>query len=265
MTVYLKAQNSAVKALDYDPSVVDRDLEASLQDIRKLPKSDQARVIATMQIIKSHDWMTTSKSSVLFINFNTSSNGKSSSFIPAKLVQSVNTCGFNNDFAISFFCNAHLKDPENRVAFMMRSFIAQLLRFYEDFDVDTLHLIRLLDVTDVHTLCQTFYQLILQLPSNVVPFCIADAVTSYETRDFEADASEIAVARLIDIVRKTREHGCVFKLLLTSVKNSHRLYKLMPDQTKDVVWMPSRVSSTGGFTTGKWNAIIGRHFNWLGG
>ncbi|EED16298.1 hypothetical protein TSTA_013960 [Talaromyces stipitatus ATCC 10500] len=208
MAEFSKAQNAALKALNDDTSIVTRDLEAGLQGASTLPKSDQAWVIATMQTLKSHDWMTSTKSSVLFINSNTSSNGKPSSFIPAKLVQSVNTYRFNNVFAVSFFCDAHQKDPNSGVALMMRSFIAQLLRFYTDFDMETLHQIRLLNGADVHALCWTFHQLVLQLPSDIVVFCIVDAVTSYETRESQADASELAVAKLIDIVQKTRKRGC---------------------------------------------------------
>lgn len=68
--------------------------------------------------------------------------------------------------------------------------------------------------------------------------------------------SEEAVRHLIELVQQTHKLGCVFKLLLTSPKNSHRLYKLVPGQARDVLWITSRVPPTGGFTSMKWRASI---------
>ena len=63
---------------------------------------------------------------------------------------------------------------------------------------------------------------------------------------------------LTDVVERTKEGGeCAFKLLLMSSWNSHVLYKDMLDQDGDVVWMPARVASQGGFTAMKWNASVG--------
>ena len=59
-----------------------------------------------------------------------------------------------------------------------------------------------------------------------------------------------------DIVARTQDRGCTFKLLLTSPWNSRVLYKSMPSQERDVVRIPTKVSSQGGFTGMKWSASI---------
>jgi hypothetical protein len=56
------------------------------------------------------------------------------------------------------------------------------------------------------------------------------------------------------------EHGCVFKLLLTSPWNSRVLYRLMLDR-KDILWLPDRVPASGGFVSMKWGSAAGRRLS----
>ena len=65
------------------------------------------------------------------------------------------------------------------------------------------------------------------------------------------------VQTLVDVVERTKESGCAFKLLLMSPWNSRMLYKEMLDQEGDVIWMPAKVPAQGGFTGMKWNASVG--------
>lgn len=205
------------------------------------------------------------RSSVIFINSNVSGNGRLSSFVPAMLVRSVRSYKRNDIFALSFFCGAHFRreDPDSGIAGLMRSLISQLLMCHTEFELPTIRRISQVDPENVPVLCQIFQRLIFQLPPDIVVFCMVDAVTNYETSSLHMEDSEAAVARLIEIVQKTHEERrCAFKLLLTSPKNTHRLYKLVPEQ-KDVVWIPSRVPPTGGFTSMKWRANIDARMGFL--
>ncbi len=70
------------------------------------------------------------------------------------------------------------------------------------------------------------------------------------------EEASIAVQALVDVVERTKENGCTFKLLLMSSWNSRVLYKDMLDQEADVVWMPAKVPAQGGFTGMKWSASV---------
>lgn len=112
--------------------------------------------------------------------------------------------------------------------------------------------------TSVDDLCDIFDILIAQLPPHIVVFCIIDSITFYEDNSAVCEEASVAVQALADVVERTREvGGCAFKLLLMSPWNSRVLYKDMLDQERDVVWMPAKVPSQGGFTGMKWNASVG--------
>jgi len=68
--------------------------------------------------------------------------------------------------------------------------------------------------------------------------------------------SELVVCELMDIVERTKDRGCAFKLLLTSPRERRVIYKNLLDQERDVVWMSTKVPLQGGFTGMKWSTSI---------
>lgn len=223
-----------------------------------------------MAIMRSHklqNWITTPESSALFINANHkgSTRQQPTSFICAKLVDSITPAPSHPQpeprmsLPLAFFCGEHLskEDPDSGPDGMMRSLLAQLLFAYRDFDLRTIQRMQNLNYDDVNDLCDVFDLLITQLPNYIVVFCVLDAVSFYEDDATVCEEASIVVQALVDIVERTKESGCAFKLLLMSPWNSRVLYKEMLDQTGDVIWMPTKVPAQGGFTGMKWSASVG--------
>ncbi|KAL4745413.1 hypothetical protein BDW72DRAFT_186687 [Aspergillus terricola var. indicus] len=265
--MYIRSRDYAFSALTYDPSVLEKDLAANLRNVWHLPLPYQNRILATMQTPKLHTWITTPNSSALFLNLNTpavSPLHASSSFLPAKLVQSINAQPSESIITLAFFCGAHARptDPHSGPQGTMRSLVAQLLESYPGFDLQTVRRIAQLREDDVHGLCEIFRDLVGQLPPDVAVFCVVDEVTAFEERIGLRESGEEVVRALVQTVeecvdKKSVDGRCVFKLLLTSPRNSRRLWRLTPGGVGDVVWMPDVVPSFGGFTVGKWNASLG--------
>ena len=265
MADYPGVEDALLSAFKYESSVIRRDVEACLRAVWTLPRVDQDRIIVTMQSPQLHQWIAETESSALFLNSNAPRNQRPGSFVSAKLVDSIQTMGTkaqghaSSVFALSFFCGEHMRsnDPDVGVDGMMRSLICQLLLAYPDFGSHIVDRIRNANYSTMDDLCKIFYLLAIQLPPHVMVFCIIDAVTFYEENKSMRKEGEIAVKKLMEIVQWTKNYGCVFKLLLTSPWNSRVLYKHMFDQQKDVIWIPAKVPSTGGFTNMKWNSSIG--------
>lgn len=141
--------------------------------------------------------------------------------------------------------------------------MAQLLESHPGFDLQTVRRIAQLRGDDVHGLCEIFRDLVAQLPPDVVVFCVVDGVTAFEERMGLRESGEEVVQALVRTVQECAQKKAVgersvFKLLLTSPRNSRRLWRLIPDEVGDVVWMPDAVPSLGGFTVGKWEVSVGR-------
>ncbi|KAL4756181.1 uncharacterized protein BDW70DRAFT_145266 [Aspergillus foveolatus] len=269
--MYLRSRDYAFSALNYDPSTLEKDLAANLHNVWHLPLLYQNRLLATMQTPELHAWITTPYSSALFLNLNTpavSPLHASSSFLPAKLVQSINEQPSENIITLAFFCGAHarLTDSHSGPQGTMRSLVAQLLESHPGFDLQTVQRTAQLRGDDVHGLCEVFHDLVGQLPADVVVFCVVDGVTAFEERMGLRESGEEVVQALVRTVQECAQGKpvggrCVLKLLLTSPRNSRRLWRLIPGEVGDVVWMPDAVPSLGGFTVGKWNASVGGALN----
>ena len=222
-----------------------------------------------MVIMRSHKlqkWVRNTHSSALLINANHqgSTRQQPTSFICAKLVDSITPCPsdaqteFQMILPLAFFCGEHLQktDPDSGPDGMMRSLLAQILLAYSDFDLRAIPQIQHLDFDDVNDLCDVFDLLIAQLPQYTVVFCIVDAISFFEDDESVCAEANVVVQALVDVVERTKDGGCRFKLLLMSPWNSHVLYRNMRDQEGDVVWLPGKIPAQGGFTGSKWRASV---------
>ncbi|KAK4204944.1 hypothetical protein QBC40DRAFT_272041 [Triangularia verruculosa] len=247
-----------VSTLDLDSSVIERGIAASLRSVWQIPRSDQDRLVAAMQSTKLQRWIKETTSSAIFLNYNATRNHHATSFVAAKLADSVTS---SSVLALAFFCGSHINrrtdDPDFGVTGMMRSLISQLLLAYPNFGLHTVRRIRDADFINVEDLCEVFYLLTAQLPQYQTVFCILDSVSSFEENNGLREESEIVLQQLMDIITWTSEYGCCFKLLLTSPRKSRVLYKHLPNPEQDSIWLPTNVSSQGGFTKGKWEGSIG--------
>ena len=253
--------------LDHEDSVLEQDVEAKLKTIWALPRRDQDRVVAIMRSHKLQKWITGTSSSALFLNANHkgSMRQQPTSFISAKLVDSITPSLSTTlpdphlTLPLAYFCGEHLQDedPDSGPDGMMRNLLSQLLLSYPSFDLHTIQRMQQsLDYTSVSDLCDIFDLLIAQLPPYTVVFCIIDSVSFYENSASVCEEAQVAVQALVDVVERTKDNGCVFKLLLMSAWNSRVLYKDMLDQEEDVAWMPVNLPAQGGYTVKKWSASV---------
>lgn len=248
------------------------DIDASLEAIWALPRCDQDRAVAVMQSPKLHSWITESSSSALLVNFNDPKKTASTSFISAKLTHSIQSDVIDphyprNIFALFFLCAEHIRpdDPDYGVSGMMRNLIGQLLIAYPDFGMSVIKQIQRTGQDDIRSLCQIFHMMIAQLPPYATVFCVLDAITVYEQNGLLHEEGEYAVQELMSIVQWTKDHGCDFKILLTSAWNSHVFYKYVPDRQKDIIWIPAKVPPQGGFTRMKWDSSVASGVGMLAG
>lgn len=232
-----------------------------------LPRPDQDRAVAIMRSPKLQQWITITTSSALFVNGNHQASRwqQPTSCICAKLIESIQPRAVKDypktSIATFTLAGEHLQqeDPDSGLDGMMRSLLAQLLLAYSAFDLRTMRYLLNINYDDIHDLCTIFKTLITQLPPQIVTFCIIDAINYYEDNSPICEEANLVMEVLTDVVELTREGGCAFKLLLMSPWNSRVLYQNMVDQEKDVLWMPAKVPSLGGFTAAGWSADVGSH------
>lgn len=253
-----------LSSLDYESSIVLKDIAACLRSIWTLPRADQDRVVAIIQSPRLRSWITASHSSVLFLNANFKGTRRlqAASFVSAKLVDSAQPGEIergqqSNVISLTFFCGEHLnsEDPDRGVHGMMRSIIGQLLLSYEGFDTSNIQTWTKVDYNDVELLCSMFNGLVSQLPAHMIVFCVLDSIAPFEKKRSLLEESTLVVQKLVDMVDRPRDCCCTFKLLLTSQWTSHELYMIV--DSRDVVWMPAKVPAQGGFTALKWSSSIG--------
>ncbi|EEU37989.1 uncharacterized protein NECHADRAFT_48249 [Fusarium vanettenii 77-13-4] len=260
-----RVREGLMSEFDYDSSVIQTDIAANLHGVWQIPRPDQDRLVAAMQSRKLQSWITKATSSAMFLNFNAPRNQKSTSFIAAKLIDSIQASVLKEQdhtssvLVVSFFCGSHSRpnDPDFGADGMMRSLIIQLLLSYPGFSPHIIRRIQAANLVSITDLCEIFHLLIGQLPHHRMVFCILDGVTVFEESKSLREESEILIKELMEVLRWTAEYGCCFKLLLTSPWNSRILYRYLPDPENDSVWLPTKVPSQGGFTLGKWEGSVG--------
>lgn len=262
----IRMQEEVLVILNYEESIPQGDIEAILRIAWILPRPAQDRAVSLMQSPKLHAWITDTDSSVLLINGNYNGSARQSplSFVCAKLVDSIQPPLQEDQpknpsiFAHAFFCGQHLdsKDPDTGLDGLMRSLIAQLLVAYPKFDYSTVQRLRHINPDSVRSLCEIFFVLVMQIPTETMVFCMIDGITFYESSPTRLKDAHKVVQTLVDVSRSCGENGCIFKVLLTSPGNSRAVYKEL--DKADVIWMPRKVASQGGFTSMKWNATAGR-------
>ena len=252
--------------MDYEHTVLKQDKDAKLRTVWTLPRQEQDRIFAIMRSPKLQNWLTTETSTALFINGNSQASKwqQATSFVSAKLVDSINPstederAHSSTMISLAFFCGEHLQqdDPGSMVDGMMRSLLAQLLLAWPNFDLKTIREMRDGRFDDLQDLCDMFCALIGQLSSEVVVFCVMDAIGYYENSKDLCEEASFVIETLTDLVERTTDGGCTFKLLLMCSWNSRKLSQSMVDPQEEVLWMPTGIPSVGGFTLSNWNAIM---------
>lgn len=252
--------------LAYEESVLKNDIKLILGIGWTLPKAAQDRAVFLMQHPKLHAWIKVPESSILFVNGNDNASSRQFplSFVCAKLMDSIRSTtnveshASGGIFAHGFFCGQHLhrKDPNGGIDGMMRSLLGQLLVAHGNFELTTVEGLKRMDQSNVDSLCEMYFCMIMQLPRQETVFCTVDGMTFHEG-SWRCREALTVVQTLVSLIECcTGGQHCVFKVLLTCPGNSLRLYKKIAKE--DVLWMPRKVSAQGGFTSMKWSASAGR-------
>jgi len=249
-----------------EPQISEKDLKTNRRSIEALPRLTQDQVAAIIKSPQFQNWMASPTSEILFVNCNSQNSAQTgpSGFLCSKLVDSIDRESLNV-VSLTFFCREHVRsdDPYHGATGMLENLIGQLV--YKLPDLNFLGLTRRqkeeINLTDF--LCGVLESLILELPANFIVFCVIEGINVNEEIESSYKDFKEAVETLVNIATRSRFGGCAFKLILLCPWNSHKLYKLMPDQERTVFWIPAKVSSQGGLTTAKWNSFLRINFQFL--
>jgi hypothetical protein len=158
-------------------------------------------------------------------------------------------------------------DPYYGAAGIVQSLISQLLRRVPQLQAqDFVQRLKLHSKATMSTsfLCGLLDKLILCLPADTLVFCGIDAINIHEGHCYSVyQEFEEVVESLVQLRERTLINGCMFKLIFTCSWNSHKFYKLVPDQKQDVAWIPTRVSQQGGLTSSKWKSVLEKNLKFF--
>ena len=248
----------------FDSSVFDRDLCANLKSLETLSRVASDRLAIILRSPQFQDWMASAVSEVLFINCASqgSVQDNPATFLCAHFVHAVQT-SFVRSGALSFFCKEHSKetDPNYGASGILKSLLGQLLLRFPNLDYSHLKNRAWKKVFDVDSLYGAIESLLAQLAPQVVLFCAIDGINLYEEHESVYDEVEEVTEFLVDLSQ--RPGGCAFKLIMTCSWNSRRLYKLMPNQDQNVLWIPSNVPAQVRLTSTSWRTFLETNFHFL--
>ena len=158
---------------------------------------------------------------------------------------------------ISYFCGLHMDpitDDRSNAQSMMISLIGQLLlqarQKHVHFDLSFLvqEKLQLLAEDDVKTLCKIFRDLVVQLPKDMIIFCVIDGISLYESADGDADL--LYVWQRLNRLLAHENLKAAMKLLATSPGQTLYLHDEDIITLGDVLLMPEEID---GGRQGAWN------------
>lgn len=214
-----------LKAIRYDPDVLETDLKKSVTTGERLDETEKARAAAMIRNSNYKSRMVeTSTSTSLLVNGRAdlaAANGVSPlTYVAGSLVQVSRDTGAI--FLMAYFCDFHRPSyewsAEASAVGIVASFTGQLLSqiLERDLHIDLWFLDardwRHLESLKLDILWKVLRQLISQLPEDSVLICVIDEISRYESSALEQDTDQV-VRRLTRLVKNSQ--NIVFKLLLT--------------------------------------------------
>lgn len=254
--------------LSYEKDVPRADTRSNLRHAMSLSREDQDRAVYMMQSELLQSWLRTTRSSALLVNgraYNSGSRRSPLSFVCAKLSNALRQARRSGStqweasiIDLHFFCGEHedwRDNPDNGPAGVLNSLLAQLLTHYKQYDLTLIKHLSTLDPFDVKALGRVFGQLLSQLPSTMMVFCIIDGLSLYDDEERKEDAEKM-LSKLISLTRRTG--GCIFKLLLTAATELRLPTVEKLDEEEEVLRIPEVLEKGDGFTDMKWDMGAGR-------
>lgn len=148
------------------------------------------------------------------------------------------TVKLQSTIVLHFFCGQHVTfdDPLRGPHGLLRSLICQLL-LYPNTQEPNLEMLSQqelyndLRAHELDALRHLFQQLIQQIPTGTLVFCIIDGISEYETRMNNSNEDlRSVVETLQSITHEQTQFGPTFKVLLTSANRSTEIVKQIPRQ-----------------------------------
>lgn len=248
--------------LNFDPNKTLDDLETVYRWSSNLNLDDQDRAVWLVRSPRLRGWLMPSMHESLLINGSESDLSTAAkspvSFVSVQLIRSLATA--KSILTVYWFCDQHKnqkRDDDANVARMLCSLIGQLLTQHHRFDLHFFKKYHLRGVEDsnVEVLCDIFDELVLQLPKDMMLFCVVDSVSTYEDR-FRRDDIALAMKRLHHIT--TVPHNGIFKLLMTSPGRCLFIKDVIPRD--NTLTMVDRVDGgRQGFSALAWDRSAGKH------
>jgi hypothetical protein len=161
---------------------------------------------------------------------------------------------------VHYFCGLHLdrKSTGDSPISIAKSILGQLLMCCSK-RVDLFPVIKLgqFDSEDRRDVCKRFEAVLAQLPPEAAVFCVIDGLSFYIDHDDEEirEESRKLLKWVISLTRRQSE-GCIFKLLITVPVTLHGGVEHWLEED-EILNVPRRVPSTGGFTEMKWEIGLG--------
>ena len=158
---------------------------------------------------------------------------------------------------VSYFCGLHvdpITDDRSIAQSIMISLIGQLLlqarQKHVQFDLSFLvqEKLQLLAEDDVKTLCKIFRDLVIQIPKDMIIFCVIDGISLYESASGVGDL--LHVWQRLNQLLTHKKLKAVMKLLATSPGQTLYLHDEDIVTHGDVLLMPEDID---GDRQGAWN------------
>lgn len=189
-----------------------------------------------LQMEKFQHWLSVNLSSFVFVDGNAESHAldRVSPFTVLCATLSLNLHKMPGAMSIHFYCGLHARshDRLNGVTGLLRSLISQLLLVHEDFDLGFIRSRKYfaeLERYDINRLCDTFQQLIWQIPNDKILFCLIDGIALFDDWKWRESLSFVLL-KLKALADGRSRNGPVFKLLMTNARCPRQLRDLLPRQ-----------------------------------
>ena len=239
--------------------------------VASLSGEEQDRCLYVIRSPTLASWVNSPSSTALIVNGNSLRARRRSplSFICAKLVYSLNQIQppapkANNVKVVTlhYFCGEHIgcEDTRNTAPGIANCLLAQLLKQCKGIDLTNVIELEDFDSDDLNVVYECFEHAVAQLTRTTMVFCIIDGLSYYiDDEETESEAQKL-FTWLVQLTHRRRYEGHIFKLLVTAPIRLHvsELERLSDDEIIDV---PRRLASTGGFKEMKWDLGVGKYLN----
>lgn len=242
----------------------EKDLRTNHKPIEALSAPASDRLTAVLVSQSFQQWLASPSSDFLFVNYGMSGKTEDdpSTFLCAHLSNAAR-CATEHLSAIYFFSRQHSSrsDPLYGAEGLLISFAGQLLLSYPQLKYSGSNKRQRSLRPEDNPLYSIIESFVAQLPAEAVVFCIIEGINIYEEDSHEYGHIEDALDFLVGLAQsRTR---CLFKLLITCPWNSRQFYKLLPDQDRTVLWIPSKVPARGRLTRNAWATFLEKNLGFL--